>query len=70
MYHYFFDLTSLEARAEILTKISLFFWWIWRHQKNISKLTDKKKRNWAYLDMFQLFVKYFSKPSFSTLALQ
>ena len=30
----------LEARGEILTKISLFFWFIWRHQKDISKSTD------------------------------
>ena len=30
----------LEARAEILTKILLVFWSIWRHQKDISKLTD------------------------------
>ena len=34
-----FDL-FLEARAEILTKISLVFWEIWRHQKEILKLTD------------------------------
>ena len=33
---FLFDL-FLEARAEILTKISLFFWSIWRHQKDISK---------------------------------
>ena len=30
----------LEARAEILEKISLFFWEIWRHQKDLLKLTD------------------------------
>ena len=30
----------LEARAEILEKISLVFWEIWRHQKDILKLTD------------------------------
>ena len=29
-----------EARAEIFAKISLFFWSIWRHQKDILKLTD------------------------------
>ena len=29
----------LEARAEILEKISLVFWEIWRHRKDISKLT-------------------------------
>ena len=34
---YFFD---LEARAEILEKNLLFFWKIWRHQKDILKLTD------------------------------
>ena len=28
------------ARAKILTNISLVFWSIWWHQKNISKLTD------------------------------
>ena len=40
---FLFDLLGrllLKARAEILTKISLFFWSIWRHQKDISKLTD------------------------------
>ena len=41
--HYFFDLTSLEARAEILEKISLVFWKIWRYQKDILKLTDLTK---------------------------
>ena len=30
----------LEARVEILTNISFVFWSIWRHQKDISKLTD------------------------------
>ena len=35
---FWFDL-FLEARAEILAKISLFFWSIWRHQEDISKLT-------------------------------
>ena len=30
----------LEARAGILTKISLVLWSIWRHQKVIFKLTD------------------------------
>ena len=34
-----FDL-FLEARAEILEKISLVSWEIWRHQKDILKLTD------------------------------
>ena len=29
----------LEDRAEILTKIPLNFWSIWRHQKDLSKLT-------------------------------
>ena len=33
-----FDL-FLEVRAEILEKISLFSWKIWRHQKDIVKLT-------------------------------
>ena len=31
---FLFDL-NLEARAEILEKILLFFWEIWRHQKDI-----------------------------------
>ena len=39
LFYFLFDL-FLEARAEILTKISLVFWSIWRHQNNISKLTD------------------------------
>ena len=30
----------LEAKAEILEKISLVFWEIWRHQKDILKLID------------------------------
>ena len=43
----------LEARAEILTNISLFFWSIWRHQKDISKLTD------LYLKVFKFrFMKH------------
>ena len=44
---YFDSLTSffdfyliLEAWAEIMENISLFFWKIWRHQKDILKLTD------------------------------
>ena len=32
-------LRGLKARAEILEKISLSFWKIWRHQKEILKLT-------------------------------
>ena len=36
---FWFDL-FLEARAEILEKILLAFWKIWRHQKDIVKLTD------------------------------
>ena len=36
---FWFDL-FLEARAEILEKVSLVFWEIWRHQKDILKLTD------------------------------
>ena len=36
---FWFDL-FLEARAEILEKISLVFWEIWRHQKDILKLSD------------------------------
>ena len=36
---FWFDL-FLEARAEILEKISLVFWEIWRNQKDILKLTD------------------------------
>ena len=36
---FWFDL-FLEARAEILEKISLVFWEIWRHQKDILKSTD------------------------------
>ena len=43
-----FDL-FLEARAEILTKILLVFWWIWLRQKDILKLTD------LYEDLF-LFI--------------
>ena len=35
----------LEARAEILENISLFFWKILRHKKDILKLTDKVKNN-------------------------
>ena len=39
--HYFFDWTPfLEARAEILKKISLVFWKIWKYQKDILKLTN------------------------------
>ena len=36
---FWFDL-FLEARAEILEKITLVFWEIWRHQTDILKLTD------------------------------
>ena len=36
---FWFDL-FLEARAEILEKNSVVFWEIWRHQKDILKLTD------------------------------
>ena len=36
---FWFDL-FLEARADILEKISLFFGEIWRHQKDILKLSD------------------------------
>ena len=36
-YFFWFD---LEARAEILAKISLLFGDIWRHQKDILKLSD------------------------------
>ena len=36
---FWFDL-FLEARAEILEKISVFFWLKRWHQKNILKLTD------------------------------
>ena len=36
---FLFDL-FLEGRPEILEKISLFFGEIWRHQKDIMKLTD------------------------------
>ena len=36
---FWFDL-YLEARVEIITKISLVFWSIWRRQKDISKITD------------------------------
>ena len=35
---FLFDL-FLEAMEEILEKISLVFWEIWRHLKDISKLT-------------------------------
>ena len=36
---FWFDL-FLEASAEILEKITLGFWDIWRHQKDILKLAD------------------------------
>ena len=36
---FWYDL-FLEDRAEILEKMSLFFGEIWRHQKDILKLTD------------------------------
>ena len=36
---FWFDL-FLEAREEILEKIPLLFWEIWRHQKDILKLAD------------------------------
>ena len=36
---FLFDL-FLEARAEILENFLLIFWKIWRHQKDILKLTD------------------------------
>ena len=36
----FLILLFLEARTEFLTKISLVFWSIYRHQKDILKLTD------------------------------
>ena len=39
---FWFDL-FLEARVEILEKVSLVFWEIWRHQKDILKLTDLYK---------------------------
>ena len=35
-----FLIWPLEARAEFLEKISWVFWEIWRHQKDILKLTD------------------------------
>ena len=38
----------LEARADILTKISLGYWSIWRHKKDISKLTAHKREVRAY----------------------
>ena len=38
-YFFWFDI-FLESRAEILEKISLVFWKIWRHQKDILKLND------------------------------
>ena len=47
----------LEARAEILTKISLGFWEIWRHQNDILKLTDHfqlcsfKLKNWGHTSL-------------------
>ena len=37
--NFLFDL-FLEARVEILKKISLVLWSIWRRQNNILKLTD------------------------------
>ena len=36
---FWFDL-FLEAKAEILEKISLVFWEIWKYQKDILELTD------------------------------
>ena len=36
---FWFDL-FLEARVEILEKIPLVFWEIWRHQKDSLKLID------------------------------
>ena len=54
LYHYDFNLTPLsyflEARAEILTKISLVFLAIWRHQKDMSKLTDLYKSRNSNID--------------------
>ena len=39
--HYFFDLTSFEGLGQKrLEKYHCFFWEIWRHQKDISELTD------------------------------
>ena len=35
-----FDLLFLEARAEMIKKISLVFMEIWTHQKDISKIID------------------------------
>ena len=40
---FWFDL-FLEPRVEILEKISLVFWKIWRHQKDILRLTDLQMR--------------------------
>ena len=56
---FIFDSTSfrvfLEARPEILTKISLVFWSIWRHQKDISKLTDLA----CILPYFRLYLHFY-----------
>ena len=41
---FWFDL-FLEARAEILENFSLIFWEIWKHQKDILKLTDLYEEN-------------------------
>ena len=39
LHYFFYFYLFLEAKAEILEKISLVFWDIWRHQKDIFELT-------------------------------
>ena len=60
-----FDLLFLEARAEMIKKISLVFMEIWTHQKDISKIIgllqnadlclkdscSEKVLDWTWVDM-------------------
>ena len=47
---YFFDFTSfLEARAEILTKISLVFWSICKQKKEHFEIIKKIKCSYLFL---------------------
>ena len=58
---FWFDL-FLEARAEILEKISLVFWKIWRHQKDILKLTDLyKELDLGFQDLYFLNILSWNK---------
>ena len=63
---FWFDL-FLEARAEFLVKISWVFWEIWRHSKDILKLTDLYTTN-TNLNMKNLFaIKSKNKPPVSMM---